>query len=298
MSVCYLDGEFVPAAEARVSVFDHSFLYGDGCFETILCRHGRPFELDAHLDRLWASCTYLRIEPPEAREELAARIGELLVRAGVSTGWVRVVVSRGEGYPVSDPRRATRPTLVISVQGEPSVRRDTELGITLTIASTRRIPPICLDPRVKANNYLNHIVAKWEAVAAGADDALLLDVDGNVAELGSANVFCVRGTELATPLPRNVLAGITRAVVLRLARDGTFGADVVAVERDLAPYDLYTADEVFVVGTGTGVACVREIDGRTIGRGRIGTGLPHHREPIPAQHSAALRGPRHAPGRR
>jgi branched-chain amino acid aminotransferase len=270
MSVCYLDGEFVPAAEARVSVFDHSFLYGDGCFETILCRHGRPFELDAHLDRLWASCAYLRIEPQATRAEIAARIGELLQRAALSTGWVRVVVSRGEGYPVSDPRRATRPTLVISVQDEPSVRRDPELGITLTIASTRRIPPVCLDPRVKANNYLNHIVAKWEAIAAGTDDALLLDVDGYVAELGSANVFAVAGTTMATPPPRNILAGITRAVVLRLAREGALGDRIVAVERDLAPYDLYTADEVFVVGTGAGVVCVREIDGRTIGAGRIG----------------------------
>jgi branched-chain amino acid aminotransferase len=270
MSVCYLDGEFVPAAEARVSVFDHSFLYGDGCFETVLCRHGRPFELDAHLDRLWASCAYLRIEPPVARAEIAARIAELLERAGLSTGWVRVVVSRGEGYPVSDPRRAEWPTLVISVQEEPSVRRDPELGITLTIASTRRIPPVCLDPRVKSNNYLNHIVAKWEAIAAGTDDALLLDVDGNVAELGSANVFAVAGTTLATPLPRNILAGITRAAVLRLAREGGLADGIVAAERDLAPYDLYTADEVFVVGTGAGVVCVREIDGRTIGAGRIG----------------------------
>ena len=290
MSVCYLDGEFVPAAEARVSVFDHSFLYGDGCFETILFRHGRPFELDAHLDRLWASCTYLRIEPPTPQVELAARMSELVARAALSTGWVRVVVSRGEGYPVSDPRRATTPTLVMSVQDEPSVRRDPELGITLTIASTRRIPPVCLDPRVKANNYLNHIVARWEAIGAGADDALLLDVDGNVAELGSANVFAVQGTRVATPLPRNILAGITRAVVLRLAREGALGGGIAAVERDLAPYDLYTADEVFVVGTGTGVTCVREIDGRTIGAGRIGPVTERAREAYEAFVDAATSG--------
>jgi branched-chain amino acid aminotransferase len=290
VSVCYLDGEFVPAAEARVSVFDHSFLYGDGCFETILFRHGRPFELDAHLHRLWASCAYLRIEPPAPQVELAARMSELVERCALSTGWVRVVVSRGEGYPVSDPRRATRPTLVISVQDEPSVRRDPELGITLTIASTRRIPPVCLDPRVKANNYLNHIVAKWEAIAAGADDALLLDVDGNVAELGSANVFAVQGTRVATPLPRNILAGITRAVVLRLAREGALGGGIAAVERDLAPYDLYTADEVFVVGTGTGVTCVREIDGRTIGSGRIGPVTERAREGYEAFVDAATSG--------
>ena len=289
MSVCYLDGEFVPAAEARVSVFDHSFLYGDGCFETILFRHGRPFELDAHLDRLWASCAYLRIEPPTPQVELAARMSELVARAALSTGWVRVVVSRGEGYPVSDPRRATTPTLVMSVQDEPSVRRDPELGITLTIASTRRIPPVCLDPRVKANNYLNHIVARWEAIGAGADDALLLDVDGNVAELGSANVFVVQETSVATPLPRNILAGITRAVVLRLAREGAMGDGIAAVERDLAPYDLYTADEVFIVGTGTGVACVREIDGRTIGAGRIGPVTERVREKYEALVDAATR---------
>jgi branched-chain amino acid aminotransferase len=184
---------------------------------------------------------------------------------------VRVVVSRGEGYPVSDPRKATKPTVVISVQAAPAVVRPPGVGVKLVIASTRRIPPICLEPRVKSNNYLNHIVAKLEALAAGGDDALLLDLDGNVAELPVANIFALHGTELSTPPAKGILAGITRRTVIRLLQeDHVGGDDIVVLERVMTPYDLFTAQEVFVVGTGTGVAHVESIDGRVVGDGTIG----------------------------
>jgi branched-chain amino acid aminotransferase len=263
--VAWIDGAFVPAAEATVSIFDHSFLYGDGAFESVVCRHGRPFALAPHLDRLWASCTYLCIEPRITREEIEALVPELLERNGMTEGYVRIVVSRGEGYPVSDPRKATRPTVVMSVQGKPAVVRDPDQGVKLLIASTRRIPPICLEPRVKSNNYLNHIVAKLEALAAGADDALMLDLDGNVAELPVANVFALHGATLSTPPSRGILAGVTRSTVMGLVDEGA--ADVRIVERTMAPYDLFTAEEVLVVGTGTGVAHVESVDGRPIGDG-------------------------------
>lgn len=259
-----IDGEFVPAATASVSIFDHSFLYGDGAFESIACRRGRLFALAPHLDRLWDSCRYLRIAIPFSRSEIAGQIAELLRRNEISNGYVRVVVSRGEGYPVSDPRKAERPTVVVSVQANPAVERSPETGVRLAIASTRRIPPICLEPRVKSNNYLNHIVAKLEAVAAGADDAILLDVDGNVAELPVANIFARHGEVLSTPPSHGILAGITRATILRLIERGQVDCDLKVVARTMSPYDLYTAEEVFVVGTGTGVAYVESVDGRAI----------------------------------
>jgi branched-chain amino acid aminotransferase len=274
-----VDGEFLPAAEAKVSIFDHSFLYGDGVFETIVCRHGRPFALVPHLDRLWASCAYLRLEIPFSRREIEGQISELLERNELSEGYVRVVVSRGDGYPVSDPRKTHRPTVVVSVQPAPAVVRAPGQGIKLAIASTRRTPPICMEPRVKSNNYLNFIVAKLEAHAAGADDALMLDIDGNVAELPVANIFVLQRGVLSTPPAHGILAGITRRTVMTLLSDSELGADVEVVERMMNPYDLYTAEEIFVVGTGTGVAHVESIDGRLVGDGAIG--------PLTAQVAAA-----------
>lgn len=265
-----VDGELVPAATASVSIFDHSFLYGDGVFESLVCRNGRPFALDEHLDRLWAGCAYLRIEPPFSREEIGRQIIELLARNGLSEGWVRVVISRGEGYPVSDPRKATRPTTVVSVQAAPAVARLPSVGIKLAIVSTRRIPAICLEPRVKSNNYLNHIVAKLEALAAGADDAIMLDMEGRVAELPVANIFARHGDQLSTPPWHGILAGITRATIMRLVEQEAAGEGMTVVERHMAPYDLYTAEELFVVGTGTGVAFVESVDGRTVGGGTMG----------------------------
>jgi len=265
-----IDGEFIAAAQATVSIFDHSFLYGDGVFESIVCRKRRPFALQPHLDRLEASCRYLQLEQPYTAEQLADMVHELIGRNGLESGIVRIVVSRGEGYPVSDPRRALAPKVVITMQAQPAVKRDPAQGIRLAIASTRRIPPVCLEPRVKSNNYLNHIVAKLEAVAAGADDAILLDIEGNVAELPVANIFAVRGRVLSTPPSGAILAGITRATVFGLIESGAVGLGLSVRERQMSPYDLFCADEVFVVGTGTGVAFVSTIDGRVINGGVIG----------------------------
>jgi branched-chain amino acid aminotransferase len=268
--IACIDGVFLPAADATVSIFDHSFLYGDGAFESIVCRRGVPYALGPHLDRLKASCTYLQIRLPFARSELQAQVAEVIARNEIDEGYVRIVVSRGEGYPVSDPRKAIHPTVVISVQRAPAVVREPGVGVKLAIASTRRIPPICLEPRVKSNNYLNHIVAKLEALAVGADDALLLDVDGNVAELPVANIFALHRSHLSTPPSRGILAGITRRTVITMLQDDEVAVGVTLLERVMTPYDLYTADELFVVGTGTGVAHVESVDGRLIGDGRIG----------------------------
>jgi branched-chain amino acid aminotransferase len=268
--MAYVDGAFLPAAEASISIFDHSFLYGDGAFESIALRNLRLFKFQDHLDRLWDSCAYLQIEIPITRTELGKIVERIIGLNGVTTGDIRIVVSRGEGYPISNPANATRPYVIVSAQEKEPVSYPSSQGLRLIVASTRRVPPQCLDPRVKSNNYLNHIVAKLEALAAKVDDAIMLNIDGYVAELPGCNIFVCKHEELATPLADSTLSGITRAAVIRIAREGRCAAVRNVVERRMTPYDLYTADEVFVTGTGTGVAFVSEIDGRTIGDGTCG----------------------------
>jgi branched-chain amino acid aminotransferase len=264
----YLGGEFLPAAEARVSIFDHSYLYGDGAFENVAFRRRRFYALEAHLDRLEDSCAYLKLALPLPREELGRVCAEMLERNDLDDGYMRVVVSRGEGYPSLDPRRAESPQLALALQaGSPAAAAPP--GRRLVIGSTRRTPPASLDPRAKLNNYGNHIVAKLEAIAAGADDVLMLDSAGMVSELSAANVFVLRNGELATPPPGTILVGITRATVLALVGDGLVEG-VRAVERPLTPLELYAADEVIFTATAIGVACATEIDGRAIGDGEVG----------------------------
>jgi branched-chain amino acid aminotransferase len=268
--IAFFRGEFVPADQALVSVFDHSFLYGDGVFESITYRHGQLFELEAHVDRLIDSCTVLQIELPLNAEELRLASIETVNRNEARSGDLRIVVSRGEGYPMFDPRRARDTLVVISIQERPVVSYPKEQGLRLVVPSTRRIPPACLDPRVKSNNYLNHVTAKLQAIAAGADEALMLDINDDVAELPGANIFALKRGELATPPPTHILAGITRTVLMRLARSGVSPLVNEVNERRMTLYDIYTADEVILSGTGLGIAFVAEVDGRVIGEGRCG----------------------------
>jgi branched-chain amino acid aminotransferase len=264
--VAFVDGAFVPAGRAAVSIYDHSFLYGDGVFETVLVRNGASFRLNEHLERLEASAAYLQITLVHERAELAALVDDLIARNTLRAGFVRVVVSRGSGYPASDPRKATRPTLVLSAQEQPPIVVG-EQGLRLLVAQTRRTPPQSLDPRAKTNNYGNHIVAKLEAIAAGVDDAILLDQSGSVAELPGSNIFIVHHGQLATPAQGNLLNGITRAALLEVARE--VGSLTVS-ERSFDRSELLAADEVFVTGTGTGVGFVSEIDGVRVGDGTLG----------------------------
>jgi branched-chain amino acid aminotransferase len=265
----YVDGTFVPAESARVSVFDHSFLYGDGVFETVLIRNGRPFRLAEHIDRLRASADYLRITAPASSGDLSNLVCDLVRRNELAAGFVRIVVSRGSGYPASDPRNASRPTLVLLAQEQPPVVVGEE-GLRVIVAKTTRTPPESLDPRAKTNNYGNHIVAKLEAISAGADDAILLDTSGRVAELPGSNIFATSRGRLVTPPEGNLLNGITRAALLELAREGDIESLVDVAEEHLTREDLLSADEVFVSGTGTGLGFVSEIDGVAVGDGSIG----------------------------
>lgn len=267
--IAFVGENFKPAAEATVSVFDHSFLYGDGAFESIVFRHGRFFAFDAHIDRLVDSCRYIKLDLPVDKAQLLDIAHELVKRNNLQHGFLRIVVSRGEGYPLSDPRKTHAPLIVATVQGQPPNKK-TAGGVRLIIASTRRTSPESLDPRAKLNNYGNHIMAKLEAIGAGVDDAVMLDRNANVAELPGCNIFTVSRGIVSTPGAGNILLGITRETVLRIVRDGTIQGVASVHEGALSPLDLYAADEIFVTGTGTGVAFVSEIDGRKVGSGQVG----------------------------
>jgi len=267
--IAYIGGRFLPAAEATVSVFDHSFLYGDGAFESIVFRRRRFYAFEPHYNRLVDSCRYIKLKLPEDHDALLRMANELVRRNDVDNGYLRIVVSRGEGYPLSDPRKAFKPIIVATIQREPPNKKPSN-GIRLIVASTRRTPADSLDPRAKLNNYGNHIMAKLEAIGAGADDAIMLDRNANVAELPGCNIFTVSRGVVTTPPAGNILLGITRATALSLLRSGDIKGVVEAREAHLGPLDLYAADEVFVTGTGTGIAFVSEIDGRKIGEGKIG----------------------------
>lgn len=260
--VCWLDGAVVPVEKARISVLDHGLLYGDGVFEGVRIYHGRPFLLDAHLDRLIRSARAIGLDLPWSRAVLVEAVLATVAAWGQPQGYLRILVTRGEGALGIDPRSCTRPRLLV-IAGELTLvpARVREAGARVIIAATRRLAPDGLDPRIKSLNYLNHILARLEANAAGADEALLLNAQGRVAEGSADNLFVVQdGVLLTPPVIDGALAGITRALILELARE----AGIEARETSLAPYDLYTADECFLTGTGAELIPVREVDGRPL----------------------------------
>ena len=260
----YLNGKFVPAAEATVSVFDRSFVYGDGVFEGIEVEHGGIFKLEAHVDRLYRSAAFLRIAVPIPKSEMQAAIVEVVRRSELRDGYVRPLVSRGVG-PLGLERvgELGSPTVVVMPQHRPLKEARTYRAV---IVATRRTPAQCLDPRVKSNNYLNNVLGKFEQLDAGADAGIFLDIDGFVSECCGENVFAVRDGRLATPPATRTLDGITRQTVIALALDAGIGVS----ETEMTRYDLYTADEVFLTATLSGIGYIVQIDGRTIGAGAPG----------------------------
>ena len=251
--IVYLNGKFVPASEAKVSVFDHSFLYGDGCFETIIVRNGKPFRLSDHLDRLVRTTRVLGIRIPISRDDLRNAFLELIRRNKLADAYARITLTRGEGYSSSDPRLCEIPTLVMfayDLENHPAEKYGGKgPGLRCMIVSTRRIPPVCLDARIKANNYINMILARMEAIAANVDEAIMLDINNFVSECPSRNIFTVRNTELETPHDHNVLNGITRELIIELAHKNGWPVR----KRDLTAYDLYNSDEVLACSTGGGI---------------------------------------------
>jgi branched-chain amino acid aminotransferase len=260
--LCWLDGQVHPSAEGHLAVDDHGLLYGDGVFEGIRFRQRRCFRLDAHLRRLQASARALDLRWPIPEVALRAAIAQVLSDYAANDGYLRVILTRGSGPLGLDPRTCSRARVIILVDQLSLVRADRiARGLRLCIAATRRGAPDVLDARIKSLNYLPGVLARLEAHQAGADEAVLLNAQGRLAECTAANLFVVSGGRLQTPaLSEGPLAGITRSVLLELA--GELG--IPAEETALTPYDLLTADEGLICGTGAGVIPIAEVQSRPL----------------------------------
>jgi len=259
----WIDGAVVSRDEAKVSVLDHGFLYGDGVFEGIRAYAGRIFRLEDHLRRLAAGARALALEIPGGIEAARRVILETARAHGQPDAYIRLVVSRGVGELGVDPTTCPEPRMVcIAAAIRIFPPEKLAEGISLATSSLRRPGPDVIDPCVKSLNYLNNALAKLEARQRGADEALLLNARGTIAEASVANVFAVRDGQLSTPPPTDgALPGITRLSVLELARE----LGLPAAERSLGRADLFAADEVFLTGTGARIVPVSSLDGRSLG---------------------------------
>jgi len=259
-SACWMNGEIIPAEKAVVSVFDHGLLYGDGVFEGIRYYNGKAFRLGEHLQRLQDSATVLSLNIPYTQAVLIKAVDDLIAKSGNKDGYIRLVVTRGVGSLGVDPANCHEPTVVLMASALSIVPLEKRRqGLNVMIAGSRRMPVDVLDPRVKSLNYLNNVMAKMQANAAGMDEAIMLNAQGNIAEGSADNVFLVKnGNLLTADVSSGALEGITRNIVIQLARDN----GITVSESRLTPYDLYTADECFLTGTGAELLPVVEVDGR------------------------------------
>jgi len=264
----YIDGTFYPKAEAKVSVFDHGFLYGDGVFEGIRAYHGKVFKLDAHIVRLYESAKAIGLTIPVTPEEMSGIVIESCRRNGIANGYIRLVVSRGVGDLGLNPYLCPKASVICiaaTIQLYPAALY--ESGLDIVTVATPRNHPEALNPRIKSLNYLNNIMAKMEAIRAGVQEAIMLNLQGYVAECTGDNIFIFRNGRLSTPpATEGALEGITRNAVIDLARKQ--GLEVR--EERMSRFDIYTADEMFLTGTGAELIPVVKVDGRVIGQGGVG----------------------------
>lgn len=263
----YIDGKFVPESEAKISVFDHGFLYGDGVFEGIRAYDGKVFRLREHIDRLYDSARAINLEIPHTKEEFEKIILETLRRNKLRDAYIRPIVSRGVGDLGLDPRKCKKPTVIVITKPWGKLYGDLySKGLKAVTVAVRRNSFDALPPNIKSLNYLNNVLAKIEANVKGGDEAIFLDRNGYVSEGSGDNIFVVKRGKITTPPTINNLRGITREVVIEIINRLGFPF----CEANLGLYDLYTADEVFVTGTAAEVAPIVEIDGRIIGDGKPG----------------------------
>lgn len=260
----WIDGSVVNEPEARIPVLDHGFLYGDGVFEGLRIRARRIFRFEDHLDRIEIAARAIALEIPGGRDALRRIVLETARSFGADEAYVRLILTRGAGALGVDPASCPEPRVVCLVDKICIYSAEKlERGIDLITSSLRRPPADVLDPRVKSLNYLNSVLAVQEARQRGADDALLLNAAGAIAEASVANVFAIRRGELLTPPGTDgALEGITRATVLEIAPELGIPARVATLGR----FDLFAAEEVFLTGTGAGIVPVRSLDGRALGK--------------------------------
>jgi branched-chain amino acid aminotransferase len=264
----YIDGKYYPKSQAKISVYDHGFLYGDGAFEGIRMYNCSVFKLKEHIDRLYRSAHAITLKIPLTKEEMIQAVVETLRKNKMKDAYVRLVVSRGVGDLGLDPRKCPKPTIII-IADTISIRSGNakETGVTAMLSWVRRNPVDATTHEVKSLNYLNSILAKIEANACGIDEAICLDSSGCVAEGVGENVFIVKNGEVLTPpTSTSALAGITSEVVTELCRK----LGIKLTVANLTPFMLFTADEAFFSGTAMEVVPIREVNKRQIGNGKPG----------------------------
>lgn len=264
----YIDGELYPETDAKISVFDHGLLYGDGVFEGIRFYKDRVFRLEEHIDRIFDSAKAIHLSIGMEHQELCDAVIKTIAANELHDGYVRLVVTRGAGGLGLSPYRCEKASvIVIASKITLYPEDDYKNGLKLVTCSTRRPTHDSLSPAVKSLNYLSNVMAKVEAIAAGAEEGVMLNTNGLVAECTGDNIFIVKNDLLYTPpVSAGMLDGITRRVVMDLASECGYNLS----EKELSRYDLYTADEVFLTGTAAEVIPVRVYDERVIGDGKPG----------------------------
>lgn len=264
----YIDGKFYNEKNAKVSVFDHGLLYGDGIFEGIRAYNGRVFKLREHIDRLFCSAKAILLTIPISHQEVMDAVTATCRANNLRDGYIRLLVTRGVGTLGLNPNRCKNPSVIViadKIQLYPKEFYDKGMAI-ITVATTRNLHN-AVNPAIKSLNYLNNILAKIEANNGGCEEAIMLNSEGFVAECTGDNIFLVKGNQLMTPpLSAGALYGITRGVVMELARE----SGLQVSEPNLTRYDVFNADEVFLTGTGAEVVPVTKVDGRVIGTGEPG----------------------------
>jgi branched-chain amino acid aminotransferase len=264
----YIDGEFYPKSQAKISVYDHGFLYGDGVFEGIREYNGVVFKLKEHIDRLYRSAHAIMLQIPLTKEEMTKAVVETLRKNKMKDSYIRLIVSRGIGDLGLDPRKCPKPTVII-ITDTINIKAGNakEVGITTMFSWVRRNPVDATTHEIKSLNYLNSVLAKIEANACGVDEAICLESNGYIAEGVGENIFIVKNGEIFTPpTSTGALAGITADVVGELC--AKLGLDLIIT--NLTPFMLFTADEAFFTGTAMEMVPIREVNKRQIGNGKPG----------------------------
>jgi len=264
----YIDGKFYPKDEAKVSVFDHGLLYGDGVFEGIRTYDGLIFKLKEHIGRLYHSAHAIMLEIPMTKDEMVEAVKKTLRENDMKDAYIRLIVTRGIGDLGLDPRKCAKPTVIIITDKIKLYPQELyEKGLEIVTISTQRNIHESVNPQIKSLNYLNNILAKVEAINAGVEEAVMLNSEGYVAECTGDNIFTVKNGAIYTPpIHSGVLRGITRGAVIDIAHL----KEIPIHEEVLTRYDLFTADEMFLTGTAAEIIPVVKMDGRKIGDGKPG----------------------------